>query len=187
MVRLYSGSIINSQQLNMPKFIYSAFELSDFGFFKRPAIQELCIFASSETVKRSMAGQKTCLEYQNMVCYAYVTNTGLAATCVTDADYPVRIAYEFILNILKKYASSQSESDIDKLLQDYQDITKVDKLAAIKSELDATTKICSDTINKLMIRDDEMQDLLKKTEELSEITKKFVDTTDDLNKCCQLF
>lgn len=186
MVRLYSISIMNFRQSNSPEFIYSAYQLSDFGFFKQPTIKDLCIFASAETVKRSSPGQKTSLEYQNMICYTYVTNAGLAAACVTDADYPVRIAYEFILNILKKYVNNQSESDIDALLQDYQDIAKVDKLSAIKNELDATTKICSDTINKLMIRDDEMHDLLIKTEELSELTKRFVIETDKLNSCCIL-
>jgi synaptobrevin homolog YKT6 len=187
MVRIYSVSVMNYRQTNMPENIYSAYELSDFGFFKRPTIKELCTFASCESIKRSTVGQKTSLEYQTMKCYTYVSNSGLAIACVTDFDYPARVASDFLINILNAYSNNQSEIEIDVLLQKYQDVSQVDKLSAIKKELNDTTKICSDTINKLLIRDEEMQDLLKKTEDLSETTKIFVIETDKMNGCCNLF
>src|SRR6266567_1885333 len=90
MVRLYSVSIIKNS-----KIVDSAFELSDFGFFKRSTIKELCLFASIESAKRTLPGQTTSLEYQSMMCYTYV-NSVLAVSCLSDADYPSRIIHQFL-------------------------------------------------------------------------------------------
>ena len=184
MVKLYSVVLMVYKQNNTPDIIYSSFELSDFGFFKRPTIKELCVFASVESIKRSSIGQRTSLEHQSLMCYTHILDSGFAASCVTDLEYPSRIAYDFLFQVLKKYLDTKSESDIDMLLQSYQDVNKIDKISAIKNEINETTKICNDTINKLLIREDELHDLLQKTEHLSEQTKLFLDESKKLNSCC---
>ena len=171
MVRLYSIAIIKDS-----KIIDSAFELSDFSFFKRSTIKELCLFASVEGAKRTLPGRMTSLEYQSMICYTYV-NSDVAISCLSDTDYPSRIIVQFLHEALVS-------TDLDQLLYRYQDITKVDKIYAIKQQLDETKQICNNSIDQLMIRGDELQDLIKRTELLSDASKDLVDETKKLNSCC---
>lgn len=187
MVKLYSIVMMNFRQENAPDILYSSFELSDVGFFKRTVVKDLCIFASTESIKRSLIGKKTSLENQSLICYSYIIESGLAAACVTDMEYPSRIAYDFLDEALKIYSDKQCRSSIDALLQNYQDVNKVDKIYAIKSELEGTIKICQDTINKLFIRDEELQDIIQKTENLSDQSKIFAIEARKLNSCCILF
>jgi len=176
MVHLYSVIIINPEE---DKIINSFFELSDFGFFKRPTIKELCLFAGSESVKRTNIGQRTALEYKNFMCYSYVLTSKLAISCITDNEYPQRIALQFLNDV-----SLIDQKLIEQLLLKYQDINRVDKISAIKHELNETTKACEYVIDKLLIREDEMNDLLLKTEKLADDTKIFLGEAEKMNSCC---
>ena len=187
MVNLYSIIIMNYQK-SAPYILYSLFELSSIDFFARSVTKELCIFASTESIKRSAPGRKTSLEYKSIICYVQKNHDGIAVACTCDTEYPVMIAFEFLSNVLNNYQDNKiSESSLKNLLYEYQDINKINKIYAIKKELAETVKICSDTINKLAIREDELQDLIQRTQDLSEQTKIFMIESKNLNSCCTLF
>ena len=96
------------------------------------------------------------------------------------SEIPAKISQKLLLSITK-------DCDLDLLLSTYQDVYAVDKIMAIQRELGDTIIACGDIVNKLCLREDELNDLLDRTEELSETTKIFVIETKKLNKCCTLF
>lgn len=182
MVRIYSVIIADSEN----KILFSTFELSDIGFFKRSVVQDMCTFASTETIRRSRPGEKNSYEHQSYICYVSVTESGLSVACVCDTEYPIRIAYDFLSNILICWNNKEFDT-IKSMLVSYQDITVVDKISAIRQELTETTLICQETINKLLIREDEIKDLIQKTDNLSIQSKLFLIESEKLNSCCTLF
>ena len=92
-----------------------------------------------------------------------------------------------MMNVLDVYITNVNKQMIDELFQKYQDIKNVDKISQIKDELSQTIKLCSESIDKLCIREDELNDLIAKSDELSKQSKSFLIEADKLNNCCVLF
>lgn len=188
---IYSLALVKLLDDN-PKLIHISYELSSFGFFERFTIKDVCYCAIMESIKRCQVGRFYSLEYDNYICYSYLTPEKIAVSCIAGNEYPLRVINKFFLDTLQIYTNNSNnestlKSDMDKLLQSYQDITKIDKILLIKTELDETKKICQDTMEKLLIRGDELNDLIKRTEYLNEGSKSFVIETRKLNSCCILF
>jgi len=174
MVQIYCIIIIENNNV-----IQSAFELSMFGYFERSLMEDVCLIISKECIKIGIPNKINSLEKDKYVCYS-ISKNNMGYSCVCDIDYPSRIAIDF----LNKVDNKMTKIELKNLLLEHCDITKVDKISAIHKELDDTKKICYDTINKLIIRDDELQDLVDKTDDLQFQTKMFMNETDKLNSCC---
>lgn len=179
MVHIYSLSVIDNANSEV---LHVAHELSEFSFWKVPSIKKLCETVSLETVQKCIGNISTSLEYDKFVCYAKVYNN-IAIAVVTDSEYPERVMLMFINKVADLYIK-ESVTDFMNILLEYQDPTKVDKIFAIRSELDETIQVCRETVNKLLLREDELNNLIAKTDDLLISSNGFRRGAEDLNSCC---
>uniref|UniRef100_A0A6C0C7K5 V-SNARE coiled-coil homology domain-containing protein n=1 Tax=viral metagenome TaxID=1070528 RepID=A0A6C0C7K5_9ZZZZ len=184
MVHVYSVGIINKSK-DDSALLHPSYELSSFSFWQKSTIKDLCAFVSTETAKRCTDGRSASIEHNNVICYASVSGN-IAVSVVTDTEYPARIVLTLMNKIMHMYVH-ESVTNFDKILNEYQDINSVDKIAAIRSDLDDTIKMCHETINKLCLREDELSEMMGKTEELLALSLAFRGGAEDLNSCCVLF
>jgi synaptobrevin family protein YKT6 len=184
MVCVYSVGIIDKSK-DDSLLLHGSYELSSFSFWQRSTIKDLCSFVSVETAKRCTENMSASIEHKNVICYASVSRN-IAVTIVTDVEYPVRIVLMLMNKMMHMYIH-ESVTDFDTILKEYQNINKVDKMAAIRSDLNDTIKICHETINKLCLREDELATMMVKTDELLALSMTFRKEAEDLNGCCVLF
>ena len=175
MVHLYSIAVIKNGVI-----IDSVCDLPHLSFWQVSSGKELIRFISLECVRRCSDIRIVSFAYQDYVCYAKIVDTELSAACVTDKEYPLRVVQKLLLSITDDY-------DLYALMDKYKDISSVDKITAIRKELDETTEICKDVVNQLCLREDELQDLIDRTQELSDNTKIFANEAKKMNSCCTLF
>ncbi|KAJ3441144.1 synaptobrevin [Anaeramoeba flamelloides] len=177
-----------------PKLLASAFELSSFGFFKRKAVQEWCVFISDTLVKRTNESQRQSVKENNYLCHVHNRFDNLACVAVCDSEYTPRVAfallnkvmddfneiYENKLGKLEEYPFEQ----IGQLLTKFQDPNQVDKLSKIQRTLDETTIVLQDTIEKVLERGEKLENLVDRSEVLSMQSKQFYKTAKKHNSCC---
>lgn len=184
MVCVYSVGIVDKTK-DDSGLLHASYELSNFSFWQRPIIKDLCTFVSIETAKRCANNKSTSMEHKNFICYASVSGN-IAVAAVADAEYPMRSVLTLINKIMYMYVH-ESVANFDAILKEYQDINQVDKIAAIKSDLDDTIQICHETVKKLHLREDELVAMMIKADELSALSMTFRRDAEDLNACCVLF
>ena len=200
MVKLLSVIIFNKNNLCKPIVLYSDFYLADYGFFQRPTIMDICLFASRQLTDKSTRESDGVLNYMEYNVYVRMLKSGLTVTCVTDDEYPTIAARSFIDKTLNIFISAFPNEDkyntikqdislnipeIDKLLILAQNPGDIDKISAIKAELEDTKDVIVKTIDDLLTRGETLDDLLKRTDDLTEQSKIFMIKTD--KSCCNLF
>ena len=187
--------IIFDTSISNPKIIYSKWNLSGFGFFERSTIQDVCIFFSTESVKKCSQGSFEVMTHLNYNIHTK-SYPNIAFTCITDDEYPLLAARSFINKVDNIFQKNPNNSDnlnpnnkheIEDLFTLCQDPTKADKLLVIKAELDETKEILMKTIDDLLDRGESMEDLLKKAENLNDQSKLFLMDVKRMNSCCTIF
>jgi synaptobrevin family protein YKT6 len=68
----------------------------------------------------------------------------------------------------------------------YQDPKQVDKLSKIQQELDETTQIMHETIDKVLERGVKLDDLVDRSADLSSQSRMFYKTAKKHNSCCTI-
>lgn len=182
MVYIYSVAIIDNNE--DPLQLHISYELSKFSFWQRSTVKDLCILVSNKTATKCKNGEYICLEHNDVVCYAYALN-GIAVTAVTDTEYPPRVIAQLMNKVMQMYVH-HSIVNYDGILNKYQNIKSVDKISIIQSELDDTIKICHESINKLCLRQDELEEILEKSDSLLVESLRFSGEAEKLNSCCTI-
>lgn len=199
MVKLLSA-ILMKHNNGHPIALCSCFELSSFGFFNRSTIQEVCQFVSRETVARTGTGQANSVTHLNYNCHVRTLSTGLSVACVTDQEYPSFVVLGFLNKALTAFLEKHPEAEwtkitkdtnltvpeLDKLVQDYQDPSKVDKIVQIKQELERTTEIVIKTIDQLLEREEKLDDIVRMSQDLSFQSRALASSAKELNGCCNI-
>lgn len=75
---------------------------------------------------------------------------------------------------------------LEKVLNMYQDPKTVDKLTALRSDIEETKVVLHQTINSLIEREGKLQDLMDKTNDLSFHSKEILKKSKGLNSCCTI-
>ncbi len=73
---------------------------------------------------------------------------------------------------------------LEKMLVQYQDPKNVDKIVAIRKDIDETREVLIKTIDQLLERGEKLENLASKSEDLSFQSKAFLNKSEDLNRCC---
>ena len=128
--------------------------LTDLWFYQRGIAKDLINFNAQTIAGRIPKGNKASITLENDVgqCHCWVTKDGIAATAMTDNEYPERSAYTMLNKLIMDFrdefqASGQLDEDpksgkmlqFDKLevyLRDWQDPHEADKLLKIEKELE---------------------------------------------------
>eukprot|EP00945_MAST-04E_sp_MAST-4E-sp1_P005534 g5534.t1 len=154
-------------------------------------------FFTRTFVKRTGPGKRQCVEHEGYLCHVQMKADGLAMCVVTDKEYPSRVAFSMVADILRKYEETTGKmwqtsvansfdtfAPLTEAIQKYQDPNEADKICKIQKELDDTMNVMHSTIDKVLERGVKLDDLVEKSKDLSGQSKMFYKTARDHNRCC---
>ena len=158
---------------------YSNYNLSDFSIFYRPFIKSGIEDVTKKIIKKCEPGYYQ-LEHNirdyDLLIFGYADKN--YTIIITDTKYPEYRSKELLLNVSK---NTLTQIELDKMFETYQ---HPDKLTEIKKELEETKKIVMDNVDKLLLRQGSLDELLEKANALQISSEDFVDSTNNLNRCC---
>jgi len=175
-----------------------ACDLSSYGFFQRQGVKEMLTFFSKTFTKRTEPGQRQSITHESYVIHCYVRSDGLAGSVTTDAEYPARVAFVLLTQILDEFTSTVGDNwktmetsvesacfpPLEDYLQKYQDPASADKVTKIQNDLDETTNILHKTIDSVLERGVKLDNLVDKSDDLSRQSKMFYKQAKKTNSCC---
>lgn len=166
MVKIVALGILKwRQDTTEPVILSTAMDLSSYSFFQRSSVKEFIIFFMRTLVKRTSRGTRQSIEHEQYVVHIHLRQDGLAGVAVCDADYPQRVAYSAVNQLLldfheqfgDKWPIAQADdnysfADINKAIVEFQDPAKADKLTKIHEDLEKTISIVHKTIDSVLDR-----------------------------------
>lgn len=122
---------------------------------------------------------------------------GVASVMITVLGYDPDLANHCLNELLKQFCAkyppkvidstdSFSLPELESSLEKYNRSEDDPTIDLIKKELDETKKVLEDTIQKVLDRGDNINDLVDRTGHLSEQSKTFYRTAKAQNSCCQI-
>jgi synaptobrevin family protein YKT6 len=155
------------------------------------------MFLTKTFMKRTEPGQRQSVEHEGYVVHCYVRSDGLGGTVTTDGEYPARVAFVMLGQLLDEFAQKQGDSwktvttpesvsfpPADEYLQKYQNPAEADKITKIQKDLDETTQILHKTIDSVLERGVKLDNLVEKSNDLSAQSKLFYKSAKKTNSCC---
>lgn len=170
-----------------PEVLKQAQDLSSFGFFQKGGVREMLTFFTKTVVQRIKAGQRITVEMEDMKEYqvhAFVRSDGLAATVTADTEYPTRVAFALLSQMLDDH--DKGDVDLEAVLAKAQDPANFDKITKIQQDLDDTTQVLHQTIDKLLERGEKLDNLVERSDDLSKQSKIFYKQARKTNSCCTI-
>jgi len=196
-MKLVGLSVLRMAQDSDPIQLCNATELSSYGYFQRQGVKEMLTFFTKTVIKRTQLGQRQSIEHESYVVHCYVRSDGLAGAAVTDAEYPSRVAYVLLTQILEEFTSSVGDSwrtvtitdgvpfpSLESYLEKYQDPAESDKVTKIQKDLDETTSVLHKTIDSVLERGTKLDSLVERSDDLSRQSKMFYKQAKKTNSCC---
>lgn len=183
--------------LNEPVPVAMASDLSSFGFFQRQSVKEMLTFLTKTFIKRTEPGQRQSVSHEGYVVHCYVRSDGLAGTVTTDAEYPARVAFVLLGQLLEEFVSEIGDTwksctvaesipfpPIDEYLVKYQNPASADKVTKIQQDLDETKEILHKTLENVLDRGEKLDTLVSRSNDLSSQSKLFYKSAKKTNACC---
>eukprot|EP00924_Labyrinthula_sp_SR-Ha-C_P002988 maker-scaffold_58-snap-gene-0.19-mRNA-1 protein AED:0.01 eAED:0.01 QI:154/1/1/1/1/1/2/1105/202 len=185
--------------MKQPVFLSHESDLSQFGFFERATAAQFIKFVSRTVLSKTPPGKRQSVLHEGNHVRAHLRSDGLGAVCVTDKEYPERVAFSILSKQLDdfftKYAarikqvtedSSFEFEELKKAIVEYQDPSKADKLTKIQKDLNETIEVMHKTIENLLERDVKLNTLVEKSDDLSAQSKLFYKSAAQHNQCCTI-
>ncbi|EPR60050.1 SNARE protein [Toxoplasma gondii TgCatPRC2] len=203
-IALYS-LILYKWSPEKPIQLATAFDLSSFPFFHRSTMKEHIVFHSRLICARTPLGRRQVVEFEQNIghCHVFVHSSGLAATVLSTAAYPMRVAFGLITQALRGFQdiyAGQWENITDDvkegimfnkeasdLLKLYQNPVEADKLLKVQRDLDEVKDVMLKNIDDLLQRGEKLDDLMQRSEDLSNTSYQFYRQAKKNNQCCQLY
>lgn len=155
-------------------------------------------FFSKTFTKRTEPGARQSITHESYVIHCYVRSDGLSGAVITDDEYPARVAFVLLTQLLDEFASAVGDSwktmetsvesspfpPLEEYLVKYQDPASADKVTKIQNDLDETTQILHKTIDSVLERGVKLDSLVEKSDDLSRQSKMFYKQAKKTNSCC---
>ncbi|CEL93657.1 unnamed protein product [Vitrella brassicaformis CCMP3155] len=185
-----------------PVELSSHYDLSHFPFFQRKTVQEHIRFHSRLICARTPVGRRQSVEFEQNLgnCHVYVHPSGLAAAVLTSAEYPMRVAFSMLSEVLRlfqdKYGGQWENTDADRSIgftegdeyvKKFQNPAEADKLTKVQKDLDEVKDVMLKSIEDLLQRGETLDSLMQKSTDLSQTSYQFYRTAKKNNQCCQLY
>lgn len=133
-------------------------------------------------IKRTEPGQRQSVTHEGYVVHCYCRSDGLAGTVTTDAEYPARVAFVMLGQLLEEFTAEHGDTwksatetvafpPIEEYIQKYQDPAAADKVTKIQKDLDETTQILHKTIDSVLERGVKLDSLVERSNDLSSQSK----------------
>jgi len=156
-------------------------------------------FLTKTFIKRTEPGQRQSVTHEGYIVHCYVRSDGLAGTVTTDAEYPARVAFVLLGQLLEEFTAENGDTwkttetpesvsfpKIEEYLVKYQDPAAADKVTKIQKDLDETTQILHNTIDSVLERGVKLDSLVERSNDLSSQSKLFYKSAKKTNSCCVL-
>lgn len=157
----------------------------------------MLLFLTKTFLKRTEPGQRQSVEHEGYVVHCYVRSDGLAGTVTTDQEYPARVAFGLLGQLIEEFTQAHGDSwkavtspesvafpQAAEYLEKYQDPASADKVTKIQKDLDETTQILHKTIDSVLERGVKLDNLVDKSNDLSAQSKLFYKQAKKTNSCC---
>jgi len=198
-MRVYQLAILTVAAGDPPSalVLVSTSDLSQFSFYQRGSVGEFMVFLSKTVAERTQPSQRQSVQENAYVAHCY--NQGgagnLSAVIITDQEYPVRVAFSLLNKVLDEFStsvpvdsysnpSSISFPALATYLQKYQDPRQADNIMRVQQELDETKVILHKTIESVLQRGEQLDNLVDRSNALSAQSKMFYKTAKKQNSCC---
>ena len=163
----------------------SEMNLNDLWFYQRGIAKDLINFNACTIAGRIPLGNKASITLENDVgvCHCWVTQDGIAATAMTDNEYPERAAYTLLNKLIMEFRDAFEKQGILKsepipnkplkfpamelFLRDWQNPHEADKLLKLEKEVEEVSQIVHKNLKDLLARGEAMEDLMDKSESLN--------------------
>lgn len=164
---------------------YSDYNLEDFSFFETFGLKEKIENSAKSIIKTITT--KGIYQINEKIIHREFTIYGswydTYCIVITDKDYPSHLSLE-LLQLLNK---NNSNTELTKLFDTYQNPLNIDKITLIQKELEDTKLVIYDSIDKLINRGEELNTLTDKTEILARESETFRIEATRMNECCVIF
>lgn len=187
----------NSPQLEEPISLTSATDLSSYGYFQKEGVKQMLLFFNKTFIKRTQPGQRQSITHESYIVHCYVRSDGLAGSVTTDLEYPSRVAFVLLTQLLDEFTGAMGSSwsevtqpqsvdfpPMNGYLERYQDPAAADKVTKIQKDLDDTTQILHKTIDSVLERGVKLDNLVERSNDLSAQSKMFYKQAKKTNGCC---
>jgi synaptobrevin homolog YKT6 len=157
----------------------------------------MLMFLTKTFMKRTEPGQRQSVEHEGYVVHCYVRSDGLGGAVTTDLEYPARVAFVLLGQLLEEFCQQHGDSwktvttpesvvfaPAETYLQKYQNPAEADKVTKIQRDLDETTEILHKTIDSVLERGVKLDNLVDKSNDLSAQSKLFYKQAKKTNGCC---
>eukprot|EP01083_Nonionella_stella_P280865 955671_1 len=153
--------------------------------------------------KRTQPGQRQSITHESYIVHCYVRSDGLAGAVTTDLEYPSRVAFVLLTQVLDEFTNAHGNSwegkssagaasdeytmefpPLETYLVKYQDPAAADKVTRIQKDLDDTTQILHKTIDSVLERGVKLDNLVERSNDLSAQSKMFYKQAKKTNSCC---
>jgi len=72
-------------------------------------VKEMLTFFSKTFTKRTQPGQRQSVQHESYIVHCYVRADGLAGTVTTDLEYPPRVAFVLLTQLLEEYSNAVTD------------------------------------------------------------------------------
>lgn len=154
-------------------------------------------FFTKTFTKRTQPGQRQSITHESYIVHCYVRSDGLAGAVTTDLEYPSRVAFVLLTQVLDEFTNANGNSwegitqeysmefpPLETYLVKYQDPAAADKVTKIQKDLDDTTQILHKTIDSVLERGVKLDNLVERSNDLSAQSKMFYKQAKKTNSCC---
>lgn len=180
-----------------PIIISQVFDVAEFNFFQRSSVRQFLTAFTRIFVKRTTPGKRLAVEHEGHVVHTWTLTNDLSGCVICDKEYPSRVAFSLIRKMLDEFMKEHKDTDwavmkenavqftpLSEAIVSYQDPKNVDKLTKIQQELNETTEIMHQTIDKVLERGVKLDDLVDRSADLSNQSRMFYKTAKKHNSCC---
>jgi len=179
-----------------PLMLAEASELSHFNFFQRGTIREMMTFFAKNIVERTPPGQRQTVQHEEYNVHVYVRSDGLAGAITADMEYPPRVAFVLLTDLLEQFTATVagwqaaegpeevSFPQLQEAIIRFQDPAEADSIVKIQKQIDETKDVLHNTIDNLLARGEKLDRLVERSDELSMQSKMFYRQARKTNSCC---
>ena len=180
-----------------PIIISQVFDAAAFNFFQRSSVRQFLTAFTRIFVKRTTPGKRLAVEHEGHVVHTWTLTNNLSGCVICDKEYPSRVAFSLVRKMLDEFMKEHTDTDwavmkenavqftpLSEAIVSYQDPKNVDKLTKIQQELNETTEIMHQTIDKVLERGVKLDDLVDRSADLSNQSRMFYKTAKKHNSCC---
>ncbi|KAK6544346.1 palmitoyltransferase [Orbilia ellipsospora] len=170
-------------------------DVQSFGYFQRASVLDFMRFTAATIAERTATGIRQSVEEQKYMVHAYTRSEGCTGIIITNSAYPKRIPHELLNRLLDEFLTkyprttwgSTATFDLPSLkdyIVKYQQPSQADNISRIQAELDETKIVLHKTIESVLERGENLNNLVQKSDNLSSASKMFYTTAKKQNSCC---